>query len=68
LNCNRLSAGAFNLLDDGRGGFGTLCVRDGHIRSIRSQPLGYRSTNAARGARYECNLSFQFRRHRFLSS
>src|SRR5437899_2820651 len=60
LNCDRLSASAFNLLDDRRGGVGTFRVCDGHVRSVRGQTLGDCSTNAARTARNECNLSFEF--------
>jgi hypothetical protein len=44
---------------------GTFRVCDGHVRSVRSQTLGDCSTNAARAARNECNLSFQFLRHCF---
>src|SRR5207247_5765088 len=60
LDRDRLSASAFNLLDDRRGRIGTFRVRDGHVRSVRSQTLGDCSTNAARAARNECNLSFQY--------
>jgi len=52
LNCDRLSASAFNLLDDRRGRIGTFRVCDGHVRSVRSQTLGDCSTNAARAARF----------------
>src|SRR5437867_4334256 len=65
LNCDRLSASAFNLIDDRRGRIGTFRVCDGHVRSVRSQTLGDCSTNAARATRNECNLSFQFLRHCF---
>src|SRR6266481_5098697 len=63
LNCDRLSAGAFNLLNDRRGRVGTFRVCDGHVRSVRSKTLGDCGTNTARAARNECNLSFQFLRH-----
>ncbi len=63
LNRDRLSAGAFNLLDDRRGRIGTIRVCDGHVRSIRGQTLGDCSTNAARAACNKRNLSFQFLRH-----
>src|SRR6266850_540665 len=65
LNCDRLSAGAFNLLDDRCGRPCTFRVCDGHVRSVRSQTLGDRGADAARAARNECNLSFQFPRHCF---
>src|SRR3984893_18128600 len=68
LNCDRLLASAFNLLDDRRGRIGTFRVRDGHVRSVRSQTLGDCSTNAARATRNECNLSFQVLRHCFSPS
>ena len=45
------------------GRIGAFRVCDGHVRSVRSQTLGDRGTNAARAARNECNLSFQFLRH-----
>src|SRR5882762_8152510 len=63
LNRDRLSASAFNLLNDRRGRVGTFRVRDGHVRSVRSQTLGDCGTNTARATRNECNLSFQFLRH-----
>jgi hypothetical protein len=59
VNCDRLSASAFNLLDDRRSRIGTLRVGDGHVRSVRSQTLGDCCANPARAARNECNLSFQ---------
>ena len=65
LNRDRLSASAFNLLDDRRGRVGTFRVCDGHVRSVRGQTLSDCGTNAARAARNECNLSFQFLRHCF---
>src|SRR6266581_5601909 len=58
LNCDRLSASAFNLLDDRRGRVGTSRVCDGHVRSVRSQTLGDCGTDAARPARDERNLTF----------
>ena len=67
LNRDRLSADAFNLLNDRRGRIGTLCVCDGHVRSVRSQTFGDCSTNAARAARNECNFSFKFIHVHFLS-
>src|SRR6266446_9055071 len=65
LNRDRFSASAFNLLDDGRGCVRTLRISDGHIRAIRRQTLRDGGTNAARPARYQCNLSVQFLRHCF---
>src|SRR5260370_1618498 len=65
LNCDRLSACAFNLLDDRRGRIGTFRVCDGHVRSVRGQTLSDCSTNTARAARNECNLSLQVLRHCF---
>jgi len=35
MNCDRLSANAFNFLDDRRGRVGTFRVRDVHVRSVR---------------------------------
>ena len=67
LDRDRLSAVAFNLFDDRRGCIGTFRVGDGHARSVRGQTLGDRSANAARTARNECNLSFQFIHIHFLS-
>jgi hypothetical protein len=40
-------------------------VCDGHVRSVRGQTLSDCSTDAARAARNECNLSFEFLRHSF---
>src|SRR3984893_15055406 len=65
LNCDRLSASAFNLLRDRRCRIGTFRVGDGHVRSVRGQTLGDCSTNAPRAARNECNLSFQVLSHCF---
>src|SRR6202166_2389359 len=65
LNCDRLLASAFNLLDDRLGRVSTLRVCDGHVRSVRGQTLGDCSTNAARATRNECNLSLQALRHCF---
>src|ERR1700730_4703898 len=64
LNCDRLLAGAFNLLDDRRGRIGTFRVCYGHVRSVYSQTLGDCGANAARAARNEGDLSFQVLRHR----
>ena len=40
LNCDRFSAGAFYLLNDRRGRVFAFRVGDGHVRSVRSEPLG----------------------------
>jgi len=50
LNCDRLSASAFNCFDHGGSRLGVLRVRDGHACSIRSQTLRNRCANAARSA------------------
>jgi len=42
----------------------TFRVGDGHLRSVRGRTFGDCGTNAARAARNECNLSFQFLWHR----
>jgi hypothetical protein len=63
LNCDCLSASAFNLLNDRHGYVGTFRVGDGHVRSVRGQTLSDCGTNAAGAARNECNLSFQFLGH-----
>src|SRR5271165_2738437 len=63
LDRDRLSAGAFNLLDDRRGRVGTFRVCDGYVRSVRGQTLSDCRTDAARAARNEGNLSFEFSLH-----
>src|SRR6266436_1103940 len=61
-----LSAGLLlKLRSDGGSRVAVLCVRDDDGRSIRGQTLGDCSTNVARTAGDEGNLSFQLLRHCF---
>jgi hypothetical protein len=63
LDCDRLSALAFNLLNHRRGCIGSFRVGDGYIRPVRGQAFGDGGTNAAGAARNKCNFSFQFPVH-----
>jgi hypothetical protein len=60
LNGDRLSAVAFNLLNDRRGRISAFRVGDGDVRSVCSQTFGDGGANTARAAGDECNFPFQF--------
>src|SRR6202790_5626520 len=64
LNCDRLLASAFNLLDDRSSRVCTFRVGDGYVRPVRGQTLSDCGTNAPGAAGNERNLSFQFFWHR----
>ena len=63
LNRDRLSAVAFNLLNNRRGRIGAFRVGDGYLRPICGQAFSDGGANAARSARNQCNFSFQFSVH-----
>src|SRR5260370_16438700 len=63
-----LSAGLLlKLRSDGGSRAGVLRVRGGHVCSVRGQTFSDCSANTAQAAPNQCNLSFQFLRHRFFS-
>jgi hypothetical protein len=56
LDRDSLSTITFNRVDDRGSGGGLLCIRDGHIRSVRGQTFRDGCANASRTAGDECHL------------